>query len=43
MLLFWINCTELLFPFLRATSEYTCSATVSSSVINTKTSAILFV
>lgn len=36
-------CAELLFPFLRASSEYTCSATVSSSVIKIKTRAIFFV
>lgn len=42
-LMCWINCTKLFFPLLSASSGYTCSVTVSSSVINTKTSTILFV
>lgn len=38
MLLFWINCTVLSFPLPSAGSEYTCSATVSSPVVDAKTS-----
>lgn len=33
--LFWINCAVLSFPLPSASSEHTCSATVSSSIVNT--------
>lgn len=41
MLLFWINCTVLSFSLPSASSEYTCSVTVSSPIVDTKTSTAL--